>query len=365
MANHPDPDAVTQAVIDHFARQLDGDPATWTLAAPPRVREMPWSTLYFLNIAGPDGRQCVVAKIVHFPDQTAADVSWKSEELRLRGRREYESMARVHGHFAAATDCGLRALRPLGYLPEMNIVLMEYAAGVTLYDACAAPARLLTPAQRRYAHRMMHCAGQWLRHLHTLPLDGSSSERLFGPAAAYQALLEEVERLRQRGVDAALWPRWEEAQIALREVASDQQVWTHGDFHMRNLLILPGGRLLGFDTALERIDSPFYDVGKFIADMKTRRARILRGGLLPGARTVERLCAAFLDGYLGGQPLDRRRLALYEGRFFFAKWNESLDLLDGLFGGGAELPGTLLRRLVIDPTFGRMARRWTAAAAHV
>jgi aminoglycoside phosphotransferase (APT) family kinase protein len=351
MAASLDTDTLARAVLHDFAARWGGD---WSLDAPPRVRQMSWSTLYFLALDGPTGRQEVVAKIVHFPDQAAPEISWQSDELLLRGQREYESMARVYEHFAPQTD--LLALRPLAYVPAVNAVVMEYAAGTALYDACATPSHLLTPAQRNYARRMMGRAGAWLRHLHTLPLDGAPPERIFGPADSWRALLHELDRLQARRI--RLDDLRARIQASLSDLTPDQRVWTHGDFHMRNVLIQPGDRLLGFDTALERIDSPYADLGKFVADLQTRRARILRLGLLPGATTVALLRAAFLAGYFGADPVDARRLALYEGRFLFQKWNESLDLVGEMAPGRLAPLGSLLRHIVIDPTFRRVVRRW-------
>lgn len=353
MQPYPDPDTVAQAVVDHLAAS-EGD-ARWRIAAPPRVRVMPWSTLYFLAVTGPDGRRDLVAKIAHFPDQTDAAVSWTSEELLRRGQREFDSMKRVFEHFQAQPDPMLRALPPRAYLPRYNVIVMDYITGEPLYEAAATLSHLLTPGGRRAAARLMRRAGQWLSWLHALPADDVPPERLFGPADALDALRDEIAQLGALGVPAQAGPAWDRVERILTQVACEKRIWAHGDFHMRNVLVLPGEQVLGFDTALERADCPHFDLGKFAADLKTRRARVLRLGRLPSDAVVQQLTDAFLSGYTEGQPMNRLALALYEGRFLFQKWRESLEMLRESRLGPA---GRLVQSGIVNPTFARLVRRW-------
>lgn len=93
---------------------------------------------------------------------------------------------------------------------------------------------------------------------------------------------------------------------------------------MRNILRQSDGRLIGFDTALELIESPAYDLGKFLADLQTRKERLVTG--LPGLAQIAHLRQAFLEGY-GPLSVSSDLLALYEGRFMLQKWKESLEAL--------------------------------------
>jgi hypothetical protein len=74
----------------------------------------------------------LVAKIVHFPDQTSAEVSWQSEELLIRGRREFETLQQVSNHFIQLTNPWLSTVYPRAYLPQLNAVVMDFAAGTPL-----------------------------------------------------------------------------------------------------------------------------------------------------------------------------------------------------------------------------------------
>jgi hypothetical protein len=198
-----------------------------------------------------------------------------------------------------------------------------------------------------------------LRWFHRLPLDNAPRERIFSSSDTFSALLNSVDQLRCFGVDPSTWPQWSYTLAALSQVSHTGRVWTHGDFHLRNVLVVfPHDAVLGLDTALERIDSPYYDLGKFIADLKTRRAMILRGGLLPPPGVIQALTRAFLSGYLAGAPVSVLSLALYEGRFIFEKWVESLTVIRETFRGSAAPVGAAIGNLVVNPTFGRIIKGW-------
>jgi aminoglycoside phosphotransferase (APT) family kinase protein len=352
------PNLVAEAVLAHLAQHSTFNTSSLSLAKSPRLLYKPWSTLYFLKAQASGQYHDLVAKIVHFPDQTSAEVSWQSEELLIRGRREFETMQQVSNHFIQQTNPWLSTVYPRAYLPQLNAVVMDFAAGTPLYDRSLAISQWLAGSKQRQAEQWMRLAGQWLRWFHRLPLEQTPSERCFTPADTLQSLIQTIESLRTLGINPTAWPGWSQTLAALTQIKPHQQVWCHGDFHLRNVLVRPDGGVLSFDTALERIDSPYFDLGKFVADMKTRRAMILRLGLLPPPGFVERLRRAFLSGYLAGESLAPLSLALYEGFFIFEKWVESLTVLNNTFSGMSAPLGAGFRHLVVNLTFHRLAKRW-------
>lgn len=358
-ATYVAPEIVARAVLAHLSPAESSNSPAWRLAGQPRLIHKPWSTLYFLSVLNEEKRCNLVAKIIRFPDQRSAEVSWQSEELLIRGRREYETMTTVFNHFINDSSPLLSAPCPVAYLPNINAILMEYVAGTALYHECFDPRRWLTRPGQRRAQRIMAHTGHWLRRFHHLPLGKVPAGRSFGPADTFQALLQETERLRLLGLDTNKYPLWPQTLTALQNVSDAHRVWTHGDFHMRNVLVLPDEGILGFDTALERADSPYADLGKFIADLRTRRALILSAGLLPPANFVQGLARAFLSGYLAGDKLDFHLLALYEGFYIFQKWSESLAAIQEKFSGPVLKPfGAGLREVVVNPTFHFIAGQW-------
>jgi hypothetical protein len=354
-----DSGVVAEAVLDHLWSQQATNGSSPHLTGSPLLLQKLWSNIYFLSVMDAGELRELVAKIAHFPDQATPEISWQSEELLIRGRREFETMTRVFNHFMHQPDSLLTALHPQAYLPEINAVLMDFVSGRALYDECIALRHLLSAAGRRRAEQVMHRAGQWLRWFHRLPLDNAPRDRIFNSSDTFSALLNSVDQLRCFGVDPSTWPQWSYTLAALSQVSHSGQVWTHGDFHLRNVLVVfPHDAVLGLDTALERIDSPYYDLGKFAADLKTRRAMILRGGLLPPPGVVQALTRAFLSGYLAGAPVSVLSLALYEGRFIFEKWVESLTAIRETFHGSTAPVGAAIGNLVVNPTFGRIIKGW-------
>lgn len=361
-----DSQTVAQSVLTHlWQRQEAGSPDSLHITGSPLLLEKLWSTLYFLTVIDAGERRELVAKIAHFPDQTTPEVSWQSAELLVRGQREFDTLNRVFAHFAQQPDPLLTALHAQAYLPEINAVVMDFVSGQALYDECLVLRQLLSAAGRRRAEQVMQRVGQWLRWFHQLPLDNVPPERIFGPADAVTALTQAANRLRPFGVNPDTWPRWSQTLSVLSQATDQKQVWAHGDFHLRNVLVVaPQDAVLGFDTALERVDSPYLDLGKFVADLKTRRAMIMRGGLLPPPAVIRALSQAFLNGYLAGEPLDILRLSLYEGRFIFEKWVESLSVIREKLGRRTAPGAVSLANLLVNFTFQRIINQWMTTINH-
>ncbi|GAB4479230.1 MAG: hypothetical protein Kow00124_24580 [Anaerolineae bacterium] len=362
MRPHPDPQFVADTVLAHLSAR---DGRAWSLTGPTRLMQRAWSTLYFLSAADGQGQpNPLVVKIVQFPNQQRIETSWESDELLLRGRREFESISRVYQHFAAATDRWIAAPRPQAYLPSLNAVVVDFVVGLPLYPPYVSSRRLLfSQRARREARTLMHRAGAWLRWFHRLSLSDMPLDRVFGPRHALDTLRQTAEWLRSAGVSVESWPRWQGTLDALRRVTVPLLVWTHGDFHQSNVLVSPEGRVFCLDTALERIDSPYYDLGKFVATLRTPRTRILSMGLLPPRRVVDGLVRAFLQGYFAGDPTDTLPLALYEGYFIFQKWQESIEAAHDALHGRSPLLCQIVCRGVINPTFRGIVRHWMDSVA--
>jgi|GEM_PF-3178630 len=350
---------VAKAVLTALWGQPAADLSSTRLSGTPQLLSKLWSTLYFLPVSNAGERQDLVVKIAHFPDQTTPEPSWQSEELLRRGQREFETMERIASHFTQQPDPLLSALQPRAYLPEINAIVMDFVKGQPLYDECFTGQGVLTNRGRRRAEKIMHRTGCWLRHFHHLPLENVPPKRLHHPGETFEAILAVVDTLSTLGINPTAWPHWNETLAFLRQVNPPEVVWTHGDFHLRNVFVFyyPHDGVLGLDTALERVDSPYFDLGKFIADLKTRRGVILSRGLFPPLAVTQSLIKAFLSGYLAGEPLAVLPLALYEGRFILEKWVQSLTVIDQKFYGRSAPMGAAVRVLV-NSSFQRIVSQW-------
>lgn len=361
MANKrtPEPFPTVERVVGSLLAYLENHGQhRWQIQEPVSLRQMPWSTLYFIKLRCGAQRRDVVAKIAHFPSQSNEDNSWRSEELLLRGRREYASLTLVYNHFQDYSETGLRSVEPVTYLPDINAVVMEHVVGVSLYDACWTPPGILRPGGLRRAARLLFRSGQWLRWLHTISVDKTPADRVYTTHDCLAALVEEAGRLREFQIHVEGYPDWWEAMDLLECVEGTEPVSCHGDFHLRNMFVLPDGDLLGMDIALERVESPYFDIGKMVADLKTRKLRILMGGLVPSDHAVRTVTDAFLRGYFQDGAVDAREQLLFEGRFILQKWRESLEAGYGVpsFVPRAGVSAGL--SLLVNPTFKRILCGW-------
>lgn len=347
---------VASRLLAHLT-QSSGAQAPWRVSSQPTVRQMPWSTIYFFDVDGATTTRQLVVKIPGFPDQTIPETSWESPELLTRGQREYTSMAKVYDHFSSQSNPRLCALKPEAYLRDINAVVMDFISSGTLYDNSIAPRHLATPHGRQTAIARMRATGEWLHWLHTLPAESFSPANTRSPGDAYAELLREAERLRAFAIRPETLPGWETALNILRTAPLDRLVWSHTDFHMRNVYVLPGEKILSIDTALDTLDSPCADLAKMIVDLRTRRIRILTQGLVPPDPIISQLISAFLEGY--GSDFHPLTLALYEGQFLLEKWTQvQTPVQPNQRAGAASTLTTLITRLAINPMLRRQVTAW-------
>jgi aminoglycoside phosphotransferase (APT) family kinase protein len=354
------PDYIADQVLDYLTMHADYK-TPLTVEKPIQVLEMKWSAIYFLNLISQGQPQKIVVKVSRYPEQQRIEESWQTDHLIDRGVREYKSLVCLYEHFQAHGDGMLTAVRPITFIRQLNGIVMEFFDGPSFYRSCMRPKHMLAADGRQRAEKLLYRAGEWLRIFHTIAMPDAADEpdRVFSPALARQLLLEAVGRLQQQGVDPTRWHNWTALQSMLEKSDSDERVWIHNDFHMGNVRVLSGDRILGFDTGLDKRDHPYSDVGKFLADIQSRGARILSFGLLPSNAGVETFRQQFLDGYLQGRELQPQLLALYEGQYLFEKWEASLVALMARFPKGTP---TYVQRLIcnrtINPTFTRILQHW-------
>ncbi|MDQ7024565.1 MAG: aminoglycoside phosphotransferase family protein [Anaerolineae bacterium] len=327
------------------------------------VLEKPWSIIYFMTLTERGKIHKIVIKVSRFPDQQRAEESWQEDHLIDRGVREYDSLVRIYDYFQSQANDMLRAVRPITFIRDINGIVMDFIDGDSFYQTCMKPKRILAPNGKERAQKLAYRSGEWLRTFHDLSLSMPETttelDRLYSPTHAKKWLLEAVERLQKRGVDPTQWAIWSDIESALKSLDSDVHVWIHSDFHMGNTMVLPEERILGFDTALDKQDHPYTDVGKFLADIQSRAAHTMSLQLIPSVATVEKLRQQFLDGYLQGRAVNQPLLALYEGQYLFEKWDESLEALETRLP--TKVPRVaqhLLGNSVLNPTFKRIIHRW-------
>ncbi len=348
-----DPASVRAALAEHLASAPGG---RWTVDAPSQIMRRPWSMLYFLSGTSPDGaRVRWVVKCPRVPEGESHLPGRDGRSLAARNRAEFSSLRAIHDHFARQDDRTLAALEVCSYLPTAEGLVMRHFDGQPLFDRCLQFLHHLRPRRRTLANEGVRRAGAWLRWLHELPLEHLHEPLEQGPDDAAAAIRREIDALVRDGVAEDTLPlEWLET--VADEARDPRRVATHSDYHLRNVVLLDDGGVLGFDTALNRIDSPCGDIGRFLADIRTRRARILTGARLPTERRARRLERAFMAGYADPR-LDRKTIALYEALFAPWKWREDRAAVESAFRRWPPL-AAMARAVVIDPAFRRVMNQW-------
>jgi hypothetical protein len=363
--SHAPAELVTKTVLNHLAQKNPGSPEQPGLIGETRVSRRPWSTLYFFTVLFSGEPKKVVAKIARFIDQTSAEVSWQSKELLDQGRNEFDTASFVFTHFAGQPNTLLRSLQPLAYIPEINATLMEFSFGARM-NGYLKLWRQLFPRSRWQTIRLMQHAGQWLRCLHAMPAPFLPGDLCFLPVDTFQQLQTDIDHLRYLGVtlpknvSEKMLPAL--AQVSLAQVSDEERVWNHGDFTTGNLLVFSDEGVLALDVVMNRFDSPYYDLGRFVGDLQTRRNLILRWGWLSSVGLMNHLRDAFLSGYFNCEPYNKPLLALYEGYFIFHEWLDTLAFIQSKFTGHKAVLSHLISWAIINPAFRRVVKKWAETA---
>jgi glycosyltransferase involved in cell wall biosynthesis/aminoglycoside phosphotransferase (APT) family kinase protein len=239
----------------------------------------------------------------------------ESRPPRERARHEHEALDLLHRRFAA--DPGFGVPRPLGLLEEEAAVVMERCQGAGLDElirrersASGPEWEALTVAIRR--------AGGWLRlfQRHT-PSSGDSGpalEALLARASADLAACRRTMRL-PRDLEARL-------ERLAGKVGPISLVGHHGDFWPGNLCVDEKCvQVIDFEGFREGL--PWEDAAYFLVHLQPFFA-------WPGLRSRgEQAAAAFLEGWLEGNALDRSALD-------FCLLAKSLQVLAQGAGGGRQ-----------------------------
>ncbi|MBN2471655.1 MAG: phosphotransferase [Anaerolineae bacterium] len=317
---HPSSQLVSNA-LERYLNNTYGSWPVFQVRADGRFHKMRWSSIHIYRVQRAARFDHYVIKIPRLPDQLSPELSWQSESLLKRGRREYTSIARIYNHFSAQDNPALQALRPGAYLPEINAVVMNFVPSSTLYESAVTIRHLLSSKGRKRALEYLHVAGQWLGWLHNLPTDNTAPVPADTLSAGLATLLASAEQLSTHTAGPQQLTGWPSTLNILHTAKHNTPVWIHGDFHMGNVLALPSNAILSIDAVLNTLDDPCVDIAKMIVDLRTRRWRLITQGKLPTDPFIEQLIASFLLGYqTHGKPLNPLILALYEGVYLLEKW---------------------------------------------
>ncbi len=194
-----------------------------------------------------------------------------------RGRQVFAAMQGLWEQgFSDGADDGIRIPKPLAYLPDWQLLLMEDALG-------ASPPSL----EESRIQPVVEAAGRVLAKLHRCPLEVPGQHTVEDELELLMGWVAVVSQVHP-GLKTALENALKKVQVALDRCRSFKPTLVHRDFYEKQVLVDgPQTILIDFDTLC--LSDPAIDVGNFLAHL--RLAGLQRLG------NVERLEGAFLVAY--------------------------------------------------------------------
>ncbi|REJ88818.1 MAG: hypothetical protein DWQ34_21380 [Planctomycetota bacterium] len=295
------------------------------------------STVYEFLLSSGDRSHAVIAKFrppwrserppVPSVDRPAINRPWVDRETtrEIRSNHEYEALSAIHARFAELDPTRFTVVRPLDVFSDVPALISDKFTGCTLNQRYR---------RQRYARnrrvelsQVFFRAGEWLRHMHQMPVVAHTRAR-DTTRDEFVAATHELARFLSSasGCQRMIRETADEcADLASRELPDRLPCGLlHGDFAPRNLLTDSDGRVAGFDTLAEGYGPVYEDIACFLVLLERDSASFysLACGRQPKLDTPLR--NQFLRGYFGDDPVPYGAVRLFEIQVAFEKWSQSV-----------------------------------------
>lgn len=229
------------------------------------------------------GKRCVIRYCQESLDPKTAPMAHGSligKVYKFRDQRPRQVFAAMQslwrGGFADSARDGIRIPKPLAYLADLQLLLMEDVAGPSLLEC-----------EGNETESAVKAAAKALAKLHRCPLEVPGRHTIEDELELLSDWVALISQMYPE-IKAAFEEALTEAQDHLPRHRNFEPALVHRDFHEKQLL-LDGSRtaLIDFDTLC--LSDPAIDVGNFLAHLR------LAG--LQRLRSVEPLEATFLEAY--------------------------------------------------------------------
>lgn len=348
-----DTDVVVAAMAQHAAQWLGGDEPGTCIVRTARHREQ--STLIWARLTAGSASADVVAKIPR-----GADVTGISGRLfapvadpLVKAEFEHRTITTVCRGFSASADARWGCADPVGYLPELGVVVVRELTSPTLDQLLRghAGSSVVRPEEA------LANLGSWLTVFqgfetpHMEPRD-TVPDRLVG---GVNGLIDAVRAAGRgawlpRGIDSVV-ERFEHGLSS-----GDLPIGLgHGDLAPRNVFVGPTGRVTVIDS-LGRFAVPVHeDVAYLLVELTVGANRFARRGLPKSPRSVAHLRSAFL---VGRGLDDDAVLGFFEFRALLDKWR-SIAQRGAIAGSPSRLTASVssARELLIATRLRRVTKR--------
>ena len=266
---------------------------------PGKVRRGSSTQVFLLNLAGIGGE--IVGKV--FAKIPVNHLVTPSKEYQFRqAKREYDALQSLWYKFASSPR--LRIPRPLDFIPELNLIVVEGVSGIplnTLLNRWSLP--LIRNRRRNDLEQNFRLAGEWLAYLHRVTYEKDA-------AFSIDVIISQLET----EMEESVVPISKEGKRLILKKISDlapcdvSQPFTgcHGDFTCGNILISNG--------TITPIDFSYYDYNFVYVDL-SRFLYVLAESRIPwfNSRLVQKMAGFFLESYAHyGFQVDAKVLAFFE-----------------------------------------------------
>jgi hypothetical protein len=298
------------------------------------VHQRPTTRLVRIAIERPGGSPRTVIVKRSLPASQSHDANRPSRpriapiiDPPTRDRLEYEALLAIDRELSARPDPGIAPIHVHDRLDDGSIV-MDLASGKPLSALLARSGRVVPPPARPNLDAPFANAGRWLRRFQQLEGLAPAGARLATRAAVVEAIAGYADYLVPRIRTGTPLQRLAGATIdhAERRLPADLDLGLgHGDFAMRNIIVASGQSVAVLDTRARWMTCVAEDPATLLVALRTNRMQSLTRGAALSSSLLARWERAFLDGWLGGQPLDRILLRVFEVLVLLDKWASLVD----------------------------------------
>ena len=210
----------------------------------------------------------------------------------MSGADQLAALQRLHD-FLSRGDGRLSAPRPIGLLPELDALVMEYVEGRSLWELVG-PRALHRPAELLAGVRAGAVA---LRHLHSI----EPSRAIAADLGTLHRAVGEDSAEALRGAGLPVEDRWF-AVGGDAGCATGCDVLLHGDWAPENVM-LSGDRVMCLDPELTDRGWAEHDLARFLLMLLDRPLFVIGDRSRRGLRLRSAATSAFLAAYYGAEPV--------------------------------------------------------------
>lgn len=265
----------------------------------------------------------ILAKIRH-DYQYDSKCPFKIKHSLSRSKDEYKSYKIIRENIVSVESPILYATKALGYIEIPDVLFLEKVNGCRLYDLFTPFAPVSKMRLGRLEKSVSNC-GRALKLLHS----ASSVKDSIQPFSDYSRL---IQNLITCVSCCDLYPGNSEITTKIRSYLErpileqtaishnhDNIAYLHGDFHSKNIVVLPTGAVAFVDLALAGFGYIFEDIAQFLVNLRTVNIFTPRA-VLYRKKVRHRLEKSFLNAYFETRSVQGDYLIIFMMKYLLMKW---------------------------------------------